>query len=170
LNLNEILIRDETPADHDTITTLTEKAFATMEISDHTEQFIVQALRKANALTVSLVAELEGQVVGHIAFSPVTLTDGTPGWYGMGPVSVLPSLQRMGIGKTLVNAGLERLKSLGARGCVLVGHPEYYTKFGFHNTPNLGLKGSLPKCSLPSLDGRIPTGNVTFHEAFGAHK
>ncbi len=166
----DVIIRDETPKDYDAITSLTEKAFASMEISDHTEQFIVLALRKAGALTVSLVAELNGQVVGHIAFSPVVMSDGTPGWYGLGPVSVLPDLQREGIGKALINTGLERLKAIGARGCVLVGHPEYYIKFGFRNTPGLGLEGVPPEVFFAlSFDGHIPQGNVTFHEAFGAH-
>ena len=90
----EALIRTETPADADAITAVTIAAFATLEISQHTEQFIVKALRAAGALAVSLVAELDGQMVGHVAFSPVTLSDGTPGWYGLGPVSVLPAYQR----------------------------------------------------------------------------
>jgi putative acetyltransferase len=140
-----------------------------MEISDHTEQFIVTALRKAGALTVSLVAELDGKVVGHIAFSPVTMSDGTADWYGMGPVSVLPQVQRQGIGKALVQEGLARLKGLKARGCCLVGHPEYYRKFGFQNTPELGLEGVPPEVFFAlSFDGYVPRGTVSFHDAFRA--
>ena len=140
-----------------------------MEISDHTEQFIVTALRKAGALTVSLVAELDGRVVGHIAFSPVTMSDGTADWYGMGPVSVLPQVQRQGIGKALVKEGLARLKGLKARGCCLVGHPEYYRKFGFQNTPELGLEGVPPEVFFAlSFDGYVPRGTVSFHDAFRA--
>lgn len=116
-----ILIRPETDADVDAITEVTVSAFKTLAISGHTEQFIVAALRAARALTVSLVAEAEGRVVGHIAFSPVTLSDGTQDWYGLGPVSVLPAYQRQGIGKALIEAGLARLTSLGARGVCLVG-------------------------------------------------
>jgi putative acetyltransferase len=123
------------PPDYDAITDVTEKAFRTLEISSHTEQFIVQALRAANSLSVSLVAELDDQVVGHIAFSPVVMSDGTRDWYGMGPVSVLPKLQRMGIGKALIREGISRLKAMDAKGCVLVGHPDYYGKFGFRNSP-----------------------------------
>ena len=165
----KITIRKETDADVRAITEVTEAAFQTMEISDHTEQFIVTALRKAGALTVSLVAELDGRVVGHIAFSPITMSDGTADWYGMGPVSVLPQYQRQGIGKALVQEGLARLKGLKARGCCLVGHPEYYRKFGFQNTPELGLEGVPPEVFFAlSFDGYVPRGTVSFHDAFRA--
>ena len=162
-----IIIRDETEADIAAITDLTEKAFATLEVSDHTEQFVVTALRKAGALAISLVAELGGQVVGHIAFSPVVMSDGTPGWYGLGPVSVLPKYQKQGIGKALIYEGLARLKSLGASGCCLVGHPEYYPRFGFENTAGLSLEGVPPEVFFAlSFDGHIPRGTVAFHMAF----
>ncbi|MEA5079288.1 MAG: N-acetyltransferase [Anaerolineaceae bacterium] len=164
-----LLIRDEAVSDYDTISKVTEEAFRTLEVSGHTEEYVVLALRKAGALSISLVAELAGMVVGHIAFSPVSLSDGTPGWYGLGPVSVLPELQKLGIGKALIREGLARLKALGARGCVLVGHPGYYTKFGFHNTPTLSLEGVPPEVFFAlSFDGHIPQGTVTFHPAFGA--
>jgi putative acetyltransferase len=164
-----ITIRTETDADVRAITDVTVAAFQTMEISDHTEQFIVTALRKAGALTVSLVAELDGRVVGHIAFSPITMSDGTADWYGMGPVSVLPQVQRKGIGKALVQEGLSQLKGLKARGCCLVGHPEYYRKFGFQNTPELGLEGVPPEVFFAlSFDGHVPRGSVSFHNAFTA--
>lgn len=88
--IENVLIRDEREDDAETITVVTAAAFETLEISDHTEQFIVKALRAAGALTVSLVAEVDGAVVGHIAFSPIAISDGTPDWYGLGPVSVLP--------------------------------------------------------------------------------
>jgi len=108
-------------------------------------------------------------VVGHIAFSPVTLSDGTPDWYGLGPVSVLPELQRRGIGKALIREGLARLEALGARGCCLVGHPEYYRQFGFETVEGLGLEGVMPEVFFAlSFDGHIPQGSVAFHDAFGA--
>ena len=162
-----LTIRDETENDIAAITDLTVKAFYALDVSDHTEQFVVTALRKAGALAVSLVAELNCQVVGHIAFSPVVMSDGTPGWYGLGPVSVLPQYQKQGIGKALIYEGLTRLKSLGARGCCLVGHPEYYRKFGFENTAGLSMEGVPPEVffALP-FDGYLPQGTVAFHEAF----
>lgn len=165
----KVVIRDEIDADMSAITEVTDAAFKTLEISNHTEQFIIEALRAAKALTVSLVAELDGRVVGHIAFSPVTMSDGTLDWYGLGPVSVLPEYQRQGIGKALIREGLSRLKSMQARGCCLVGHPEYYKKSGFDNVSELAHEGVPQEVFLAlSFDGRIPRGTVTFHEGFKA--
>jgi len=162
-------LRDEIPADADAIADVTLAAFATLAVSRHTEQFIVAALRAAKALTVSLVAESDGHVVGHIAFSPVALSDGTPDWYGLGPVSVRPAYQRQGIGKALIREGLARLQGLRARGCCLVGHPGYYTRFGFRNPPGLGCAGVPPEVLFAlSFDGSMPQGTVAFHPAFMA--
>lgn len=162
-------IRDEKASDVGAITEVTVAAFKTLEISGHTEQFIVEALRAANALTVSLVAELDGRVVGHTAFSPVTLSDGTADWCGLGPVSVLPEYQRRGIGKALIQEGLSRLEKRGAKGCCLVGHPQYYRKFGFENVAGLALEGVPPEVFFAlSFDGPFPQGSVTFHEGFKA--
>jgi putative acetyltransferase len=163
----KIVIRSETDADVSAITEVTVAAFKTLEISSHTEQFIIAALRAAESLTVSLVAEIDGRVVGHIAFSPVTISDGTRNWYGLGPVSVLPEYQRQGIGKALIEEGLSRLKSLNAQGVCLVGHPDYYRKFGFRNVTGLVLKGVPQEVFFAlSFDGHIPQGIVTFHETF----
>ena len=149
-----IVIRDETDADADAIAGVTIAAFSTLAISNHTEQFIIAALRAANALTVSLVAELDGRVVGHIAFSPLAMSDGSPDWYGLGPVSVLPAYQRQGI---------------GARGCCLVGHPGYYNRFGFQNPQGLGHEGVPEDVFFAmSFDGHMPRGSVAFHEGFKA--
>lgn len=165
----DFLIRDEANADIEAIAAVTEAAFATLEISQHTEQFIVAALRAAGALAVSLVAELDGRVVGHIAFSPVAMSDGTPGWYGLGPLSVLPEYQRRGIGRALIQRGLSRLRTRHARGCCLVGHPDYYKRLGFANPPGLVLEGVPPEVFLAlSFDGRMPQGAVVFHEGFMA--
>jgi putative acetyltransferase len=165
----EIKIRDEAGEDVGGIEGVTEVAFRDLEISRHTEQFIIEALRAAGALTVSLVAEVEGRVVGHIAFSPVTLSDGTEGWYGLGPVAVLPEYQRRGIGKALIREGLARLRGVRARGCCLVGHPGYYRQFGFENTPELAHEGVPPEVFFAlSFDGTMPRGMVRFHEGFRA--
>ena len=169
MTLQNILIRDEVEGDIAAITEVTASAFESMEISSHTEQFIVEALRDAGVLSVSLVAEVDGQVVGHIAFSPVTISDETQNWYGLGPVSVLPAYQRKGIGKALIEEGLARLKALGAKGCCLVGHPQYYRKFGFENVTGLVLEGVPPEVFFALvLDGDMPQGTVTFHEGFTA--
>ena len=166
---DDVFIRDETAADVDAITEVTVAAFETMAISQHTEQFIISALRAAEALTISLVAEAGGRVVGHIAFSPLTISGGCTDWYGLGPVAVLPECQRRGIGTSLIEEGLSRLKGLNARGCCLVGHPEYYKRFGFQNTPELTHEGVPAEVFFAlSFDGHIPQGVVEFHEAFGA--
>lgn len=164
-----VVIRDETVADTVAIAEVTAAAFETLAISDHTEPFVIEALRKARALTLSRVAEIDGRVVGHIAFSPVTLSDGTEGWYGLGPVSVHPDFQREGIGKALIHDGLSRLQALGAQGCCLVGHPQYYRQFGFENAQGLVYEGVPPEFFFVlSFSQTIPRGKVIFHQAFAA--
>jgi len=166
----KVAIRSESGADADAITEVTVAAFKTLEVSNHTEQFIITALRAAKALTVSLVAEVDGRVIGHIAFSPVAMSDGTRNWYGLGPVSVLPEYQRQGIGKALIQEGLSRLKNMNAQGCCLVGHPEYYKRFGFKNKPGLVLEGVPQEFFFAlSFEGPAPQGTVTFHDAFKAN-
>ena len=165
----KIFIRDEIDADVDAITEVTVAAFKTLEISNHTEQFIVEALRANNALKVSLIAEVDGHVVGHVAFSPVTISDGTLNWCGLGPASVLPEHQRKDIGKSLILEGISRLKGLNAKGCCLVGHPHYYRKLGFKNVSGLVHEGVPQEVFLAmSFDGQIPQGTVNFHDGFKA--
>jgi putative acetyltransferase len=164
-----MIIRAETPADVSAITDVTVAAFRNQPFSHQTEHFIVNALRAGNALTISLVAEVDGRVVGHISFSPVTVSDGTRGWYGLGPVSVLPEQQRQGIGSALINEGLSSLRALGARGCGLVGDPGYYARFGFGSSPGLVYEG-IPQeffLVLP-FAGEAPQGVAVFHEGFQA--
>jgi putative acetyltransferase len=109
-------------------------------------------------------------VVGHIAFSPVIISDNTSDWYGLGPVSVLPEYQRQGIGKALIQEGLSRLKDLGAKGCCVVGHPQYYSKFGFENVDGLVHKGVPPEVFFAlTFDGHFPHGEVAFHDGFKAN-
>ncbi len=166
-----MIIRQETQTDIEAITKITKLAFENHPFSKNTEQFIINALRAANALTISLVAEIDGKLVGHIAFSPVTFSDGSKNWYGLGPISVEPDYQKQGIGKSLVNEGIGLLKDLGAEGCVLVGDPKYYERFGFKSPNELKHEGvpqenflALPFCN------RIPKGIVQFHRAFSATK
>ncbi|MFA7096592.1 MAG: N-acetyltransferase [Gammaproteobacteria bacterium] len=164
-----MIIRKESESDREAIAAVTRAAFAHHPHSHHTEHFIIDALRAANALTVSLVAEVGGKVVGHIAFSSVTISDGSPGWYGLGPVSVLPEFQRQGIGKSLIHEGLSLLKALGAKGCVLVGDPNYYGRFGFRNVPELVLEGVPQEYFLALAFGKdMVRGTVTFHPGFSA--
>ncbi|TAK33660.1 MAG: N-acetyltransferase [Chloroflexota bacterium] len=165
-----MIIRSEIESDTEVISEVVNAAFEDHPHSRQTEQFIVRALRAANALTISLVAEVGGKVVGHVAFSPVTISDGSHDWYGLGPVAVLPECQKQGIGKSLIREGLSLLKASGARGCVLVGDPGYYERFGFRNLPDLTLDG-VPQeyfLALP-FDNSKTQGVVEFHQGFSAN-
>ncbi len=165
----DIVIRNENKSDIKAISKITKAAFETLAVSNQTEQFIIDALRDANVLTISLVAVAGKKVVGHIAFSPVTVSDGSPGWFGLGPISVLPELHKQGIGKSLIREGLSRLKSMGAKGCILVGDPGYYQRFGFRSPKTLVIEG-VPQeyvLALPFVESKA-SGTVVFHDAFAA--
>lgn len=101
---------------------------------------IVDALRGAGALTISLVARAEGRIVGHVAFSPVTPMRGSANLLGMGPVAVIPALQRQGIGSELIRAGLAQARLGGYDGVVVLGHPDYYPRFGFAPASRFGIQ------------------------------
>ncbi len=162
-----MLLREETTADIDAITEVTIAAFKNLPVSNQTEQFIIKALRSADALTISLVTEIDERVVGHIAFSPVVISDGTKEWYGLGPISVLPEYQKQGIGKSLINEGLSLLKKMGGQGCALVGDPNYYKRFGFKNFPELVHEGIPQEVFLAlAFNEKVPQGTIEFHESF----
>lgn len=162
-------VRAETPDDIEGIRALTAAAFANVSHSDQREPLIVDALRDQQALAVSLVATLDEALVGHIAFSPVTLSDGGSHWFGLGPVSVLPEWQGKGVGSQLVLAGLDVLKQQGAHGCVLLGDPGWYVRFGFVATPLLRLAGVPPEYfQALLLNGTWPDAEVSYHPAFQA--
>lgn len=168
-----IQFRQETRGDADAIEKVTIAAFAHAPHTSHTEQFIVRALRATNALTLSIVAEERGQIVGHVAVSPVSVAkeSGEPAndWYGLGPISVLPERQRQGVGSRLMAMALSDLKAMGAAGCVLLGEPAYYTRFGFRPYPELKLPGVPPEYFLTlALHGPVPEGLVRYSEAFEA--
>lgn len=164
-----LIIRNEVASDIEAISEVTKAAFRNHPYSNNTEQFIINALRAENALTISLVAELDEKAVGHIAFSPVTFTDGSENWYGLGPISVEPDYQKRGVGTKLVNEGLDTLKDSGAEGCVLVGDPDFYKRFGFKSPDGLKHQGVPQENFLAlSFSERIPKGTVQFHKAFSA--
>lgn len=164
---NKINIRSEESSDIDVITELTKAAFENHPPDRQIEHFIILDLRAAGALSISLVSEVDGLIVGHIAFSPVTISDGTTNWYGLGPVSVLPDYQGCKIGMTLVNTGLDLLKSMGAKGCAIAGLPIYFNRFGFTNHPQLiHEEGPQEIFSAKSFIDWVPCGKVEFHQAF----
>ena len=162
-----MILRPERDGDIDAIRALTQTAFRTAPHADGTEHLIIDGLRAAGALTLSLVAEADGAVVGHVAFSPVTISDGSKGWYGLGPISVDPSRQGEGIGSRLVREGLERLRAMGAAGCVLLGDPAYYGRFGIAADPNRRLDGVPPEYFLHVAFSPVyGAGTVSYHPGF----
>ncbi|MCG9510586.1 N-acetyltransferase [Acinetobacter pittii] len=164
-----IIVRDEEMTDIEAIEKLTKAAFQNAEHSSHTEHFIVNSLRTQGQLTISLVAIEDGSIIGHVAISPVEMSSGEIGWYGLGPISVHPDKQGCGIGSLLMNKSLQKLKQLGAQGCVLLGEPSYYSRFGFKNYPELILP-NVPSeyFQAVTFSGNIPKANVKYHEAFNA--
>lgn len=164
-----ITVRKERPTDTDAIGRLTEAAFRDHPHSNHTEQFIIDALRLCDRLTISLVAVDGGAILGHVAVSPVTISSGATGWYGLGPISALPSRQCEGIGSMLIGCALTELKGIGAAGCVVLGDPGFYGRFGFEVRPGLDLRGAPAEYfQAISFGADPPTGSVCYHEAFGA--
>ncbi len=163
----------ELPGDQQAIFDLTQRAFATMQYSSGTEGYIIDALRRDGDLTLSLVARDGGTIVGHIAFSPVTLRSNRqarqPGsWFALGPVCVAPERQRQGIAGLLIKRGLAELQAAAAAGCVLLGDPAYYGRFGFQS-------GGLSSGTLPSeyiqwtrFGADRPAGEITFAPGFDA--
>jgi len=165
-----IQIRPETPRDAAAIREVTQAAFAKAEHSSGTEGAIIDALRQAQAMTISLVAEADGVVVGHIAFSPVTVDGRNEGWFGFGPVSVDPVQQGNGIGSRLILEGLAILKAKGAKGCVVLGDPHLYARFGFEQDPRLRYEGVPPEYFMvQAFEFPMPEGSVAYHQAFDAN-
>ncbi|WP_313023904.1 GNAT family N-acetyltransferase [Pseudomonas lopnurensis] len=166
-------LRHETPGDIAVIEAVTVAAFADAPHTSHTEQFIMRALRGAGELTLSIVAEEHGQIVGHIALSPITITNGhhqqAEGWYGLGPISVLPQRQGQGIGSRLMEQALSELRAMRAAGCVLLGNPAYYGRFGFQAHAGLQLPGVPPGYFMAlALHGAVPEGIAHYSDAFNA--
>ena len=166
--MHAITIRPETHSDQATIFALTTAAFADMPFSDGDEPTLVDNLRRDGDLTLSLVAEDAQRIVGHIAFSPVTIADGSLDWFGLGPVSVWPELQKQGIGGALIQRGIADLRERGARGIILLGSPVYYSRFGFEHDPALTYPGPPAEYfQRLVLDGNAPSGQVSYAPAFG---
>jgi putative acetyltransferase len=164
-----MIIRDEKPGDVPAIRAVNAAAFKAVPYSRQTEVAIYDGLRTAGTLTVALVAEKEGAVVGHIVLSPVTIGGAFGDWLGAGPVAVRPDCQGRGIGRALVVEALERARRLGAPGCVLVGDPAFYGRFGFAARNGLTHEGVPdPFVMGVSLGAPVPEGTIRFHPAFAA--
>ena len=165
--MSSIHIRPETDSDVDGIRQVNIEAFRSHPISRQTEHLIVEALRNSDALEVSLVAVSEGRVVGHIALSKACVGEATSGWLLLGPLAVLPDLQGQGIGSALVESALAKLRAMSAEGCVLVGDPAYYRRFGFGSCPGLTHAGVPDEYVLAlSFTDAMPRGRISANEAF----
>src|SRR5580704_13770469 len=168
MNLN---IRPETAADVAAIEGVTTGAFVNAPHTSHTEQFIISALRRAGQLSISLVAEADGRVIGHVAVSAVSISDGSGGWVGLGAISVLPELRRRGVASRLMHDALRILRERGAAGCVVLGEPGYYSRFGFLADAGLVLADVPPEFfQALSLDASRPHGTVSYREAFNVEQ
>jgi putative acetyltransferase len=163
----EVLIRPERPEDFPAIHNLTQRAFAPMPFSAGDEQEVIERLRKAGALALSIVAEQDNQILGHVAFSPAFTDGGSEGWFALGPVCVEPSLQRQGIGTQLIRHGIDRLRAMEAAGCILVGDLSYYPRHGFQPFPDLAPESEPAEyfMILP-LSTTKPSARMRFHPAF----
>ena len=164
-----MVIRAERAGDEAEIAEVTQAAFEDLPYSSQTEHLIVDALRAAGQLVISLVAEEHEEIIGHIAVSPVEISDGSPGWYGIGPVSVWPACQGRGLGSRLMREALIALQDLGAAGCVLLGEPEFYSRFGFEPASSLVLMDVPPEYfQYLAFTDAVPSGVVNYHPAFSA--
>ena len=162
-------IRAEKPRDIEPIGDLTTAAFTDMAYCSHTEAAIIDALRTNGSLTLSLVAEDAGKIVGHVAFSPVLIDGSEIGWYGLGPIAVRPDRQGEGIGSALIGEGLARLRESGAKGCVVLGDPGYYARFGFAARSDLMFPGVPPQYfQALAFGSELPLGEVAYDAAFAA--
>lgn len=167
MNGSTMIIRTESPADIQEIRSVVAAAFQDASHSRGTEADIVDSLRASRALAVSLVAEEDGKVVGYVAFSPVVVNAQNLNWFGLGPLAVLTERRRHGIADALVRDGLKRLERAGAHGCVVLGDPTYYRRFGFKSDRSLSY-GEAPVQYLQhlALVGEAPRGVVEYHAAF----
>lgn len=161
-----MLIRNEIDRDASAIRRVVTEAMKVLPQSTGTEAAIVDRLRADNALSLSLVAEDGGEVVGYLAASDARI-GAVPGWGLIGPVAVLPAQHGQGIGSALMDEAIRRLRA-GCKGAALVGDPGYYGRFGFRGFPGLRL-GDVPPRFVQTLpfDGSEPEGELIHHPAFG---
>lgn len=167
-----LMIQPESSEDHGAIRRVVESAFGQSSEAD-----LVDALRKLADPHISLVAELDGELVGHIFFSPVSIESEGVAFAAMGlaPMAVLPDYQNRGIGSELVRAGLNECRRIGHEVIIVLGHPRYYPRFGFVTASTKGIRSEydvdddvfmVAELTPGALKGR--KGLVKYHPAFSA--
>jgi putative acetyltransferase len=169
--MTDATIRSEEARDRDAVRLVNERAFGGREEAD-----IVEALHRANAVVVALVAEVGAAIVGHILFSPVTVEHSNkPPLVGLAPMAVAPGNQKQGIGSVLVREGLARCRAAGVEGVVVVGHAGYYPRYGFVPAQQFGLRCEydVPADVFMALElthGALHgvSGLVRYHAAFAS--
>lgn len=139
-----MIIRQENEKDFKAVYSLIDIAFKNVPYSDNTEHFLVNRLRKSEAYIpkLSLVAEIDNEIVGHIILTKIFVVNGEKRFpsLALAPVSVLPSYQGQGIGGKLIVEAHKRAKELGYESVILLGHSNYYPRFGYRKTNEFGIK------------------------------
>ncbi|EJO3996525.1 N-acetyltransferase [Vibrio vulnificus] len=160
-------IRNECSNDYAQIEEITKLAFLGKPYSSGTEQYLAEKLRANDALVLSLVVEDAGAVVGHLALSPIKINGFNGSYFGLGPLAVSPSAQGKGYGTALLKSALEFLSANGAKCCVLVGDPNYYSRVGFKVESELTYQGAPAEYfqSIRFTEDKL-AGEVEFHETF----
>lgn len=166
-----VTLRGERAGDAAALARVIVAAFSDEPQGGQFERRIVDALRADGRLSVSLVAVRDGRLVGHVAFSPVAIGAGGEGWHGLAPLAVWPGCQRQGIGAALVRAGLDALRRASARGCVVLGEPAYYARFGFGPAGDIVFPQAPPDALMALPFGEhapCPAGELRYHASFYA--
>lgn len=137
-------IRQESPNDYKAVFNLIEEAFKNEIHTDHREQFLVERLRKSDAFIpeLSIVAEVDGKIVGHILLTKLKIVkeDQVFNSLALAPVSVVPGFQEKGIGGALINYAHDKARTLGHTSIILLGHENYYPKFGYKLADSFGIQ------------------------------
>ncbi len=167
--INDVIIRAETATDHSMIREVNEAAFGRVDEAD-----LIEALRRERVVLLSVVAEFDRRIVGHVLFCRMSIETptGAVAAVALAPMAVLPRYQRRGIGGRLIRYGLDRLRGLGERAVIVVGHPGYYPRFGFSTEQARSLENPFPPDTFMALElspgalARI-RGRVRYPHAFG---
>lgn len=163
-----MIIRAERAGDERAVSVLITRTFAAADHASGEESAIVERLRHEGDLEAAFVATDGDEIVGHVAFSPVWIDGARRGWFGLGPIAVAPERQREGIGAALIGHGLAYLRAQDARGCVVLGDPGYYRRYGFERDAALTYSDAPAEYFQRIIfQGEAPRGVVSYSPAFG---